>query len=34
MWKLTKDYFKSLWFKLWSKTSLDEKAIATIEEVK
>ena len=33
MWKLTKDYFKSLWVKLWSKTTVDEKAIGAYEEV-
>ena len=34
MWKLTKKYFKDVWSLLWSKTEIDEKAIATIEEIK
>ena len=34
MWKLTKQYWKDVWVLLWSKTSIDEKAIATVEEVK
>ena len=34
MWKLTKKYFKDLWSLLWSKTEIDEKAIAAIEEIK
>ena len=34
MWKLTKQYFEDVWDLLWSKTSIDEKAIATIKEVK
>tara|TARA_R100000657_G_C4583827_1_gene45029 strand:+ start:171 stop:377 length:207 start_codon:yes stop_codon:yes gene_type:complete len=34
MWKLTKQYFEDVWDLLWSKTSIDEKAIATIKEIK
>jgi len=34
MWKLTKQYWKDMWRALWSKTTVDEKAIATIKEVK
>jgi len=34
MWKLTKQYWKDMWNALWSKTTVDEKAIATIKEVK
>ena len=34
MWKLTKQYWKDMWNHLWSKTSVDEKAIATIKEIK
>jgi len=34
MWKLTKKYFKDVWSLLWSKTEIDEKAIAAIEEIK
>ena len=33
MWKLTKQYWKDMWKALWSKTTIDEKAIATIKEV-
>ena len=33
MWKLTKQYFKDMWRHLWSKTTVDEKAIATLKEV-
>jgi len=33
MWKLTKQYWKDMWNTLWSKTTIDEKAIATIKEV-
>ena len=33
MWKLTKQYWKDMWSTLWSKTTVDEKAIATIKEV-
>ena len=33
MWKLTKQYWKDMWNTLWSKTTVDEKAIATIKEV-
>ena len=34
MWKLTKTYFADVWKLLWSKTSIDEKAIETIKEIK
>ena len=34
MWSLTKQYWKDMWKALWSKTTVDEKAIATIKEVK
>ena len=34
MWKLTKKYWKDMWNHLWSKTSIDEKAIATINKIK
>ena len=34
MWKLTKQYLKDVWSLLWSKTEIDEKAIAAIEEIK
>ena len=33
MWSLTKQYWKDMWNTLWSKTTIDEKAIATIKEV-
>ena len=33
MWKLTKQYWKDMWNTLWSKNTIDEKAIATIKEV-
>ena len=33
MWSLTKQYWKDMWKALWSKTTIDEKAIATIKEV-
>ena len=34
MWKLTKQYWKDMWVTLWSKTTIDEKAIATVKEIK
>jgi chromosome segregation ATPase len=34
MWKLTKQYWIDVWDLLWSKTSIDEKAIATLKEIK
>ena len=34
MWKLTKQYWKDVWTLLWSKTTVDEKAIATVKEIK
>ncbi len=33
MWKLTKKYWKDMWRALWSKTTIDEKALATLAEV-
>ena len=33
MWKLTKKYLKDVWVLLWSKTEVDEQAIATLKEV-
>ena len=33
MCKLTKKYLKDVWVLLWSKTEVDEKAIATLKEV-
>jgi phage-related minor tail protein len=34
MWKLTKQYVKDVWNLLWSKTSIDEKALSTVKEIK
>ena len=34
MWKLTKQYWKDMWVALWSKTTIYEKAIATVKEIK
>ena len=34
MWKLTKQYWIDVWNLLWSKTNIDEKAIATVKEIK
>ena len=34
MWKLTKQYWKDMWNHLWSKTSVDEKAVETLKEIK
>ena len=34
MWKLTKQYWKVVWTLLWSKTTVDEKAVATVKEIK
>ena len=34
MWKLTKEYWKDMWVLLWSKTSIDEKAITIVKEIK
>ena len=34
MWKLTKQYWKDMWVALWSKTTIDEKAINTVKEIK
>ena len=34
MWKLTKQYWRDMWNYLWSKTSIDEKAAATVKEIK
>ena len=33
MWKLTKQYWKDMWNALWSKTTIDEKAMATLAEI-
>jgi len=32
--KITKKFFKDIWKYFWSKTTIDEKAIATIKETK
>jgi len=34
MWRLTKQYWKDVWALLWSKTTVDEKAISTVKEIK
>lgn len=34
MWKLTKQYIKDVWNLLWNKTSIDEKALSTVKEIK
>ena len=34
MWNKTKQYFKDVWNGIWSKTTVDEKAIATVKEIK
>jgi len=34
MLKLTKKYLKDVWTLLWSKTTIDEKAVATVKEIK
>ena len=34
MWEKTKQYCKWLWRSLWSKTTVDEKAISTLKEIK
>ena len=34
MWKLTKQYWKDMWSALWSKTTVDEKTVATVKEIK
>ena len=34
MWKLIKQYWKDMWNHLWSKTSIDEKAVETLKEIK
>ena len=34
MCKLTKQYWKDMWKALWSKTTIDEKTIATAQEIK
>jgi hypothetical protein len=33
MWKRTKQYCKDVWNYIWSKTTVDEKAIATLKEI-
>jgi len=34
MWKLTKQYWIDVWNLLWNKTNIDEKALATVKEIK
>jgi len=34
MWNKTKQYCKDIWNYIWSKTTVDEKAIATVKEIK
>ncbi len=34
MWKLTKQYWKDMWKALWNKTTIDEKAIDIVQEIK
>jgi len=34
MWKTTKQYCNDVWNYIWSKTSVDEKAIAAVKEIK
>ena len=34
MWKLTKQYWKDMWNLMWNKTTVDEKTISFIQEVK
>ena len=34
MWKLTKQYWKDMWASIWSKTTIDEKTVATVKEIK
>ena len=34
MWNKTKQYCKDIWNYIWSKTTVDEKAIATVSEIK
>jgi len=34
MWNKTKQYCKDIWNYIWSKTTVDEKAIATVTEIK
>jgi hypothetical protein len=34
MWKITKQYCKDVWNYIWSKTTVDEKAIAAVKEIK
>ena len=34
MWKLTKQYWKDMWNHIWSKTTIDEKVIAQVKEIK
>ena len=34
MLKLTKQYWIDVWNLLWSKTNIDEKALATVKEIK
>ena len=34
MWKITKQYCQDIWNYIWDNTTVDEKAIATIKEIK
>ena len=34
MWKITKQYCQDIWNYIWDNTTIDEKAIATIKEIK
>ena len=34
MWNKTKQYFKDVWNGIWSKTTIDEKAVEAAKEVK
>ena len=31
---MTKQYWKDVWTLLWSKTTVDEKAVSTVKEIK
>ena len=33
MWNKTKKYFVDMWNYVWSKTTVDEKAISTVKEI-
>ena len=34
MWNSIKNYWNNMWTLLWSKTTVDEKAVATAKEIK